>query len=103
MIDYKRLVGLTIDERESSFRVEDTILYALALGLGADPTDERQLRYVYEENLLVLPCMSLVLGYPGFWLKDPKYQVDWTKVLHAEEALEIHAPLPVSGVEWAAL
>jgi len=97
MIDYKLLLGTTIDERESTFRVEDTILYALALGFGADPADTRQLKYVYEEHLQALPCMSLIMAYPGFWLKNPKYQVDWSKVLHAEEALEIHAPLPVAG------
>lgn len=97
MIDFRLLVGRTVDERETRFRIEDTILYALSLGLGSDPTDPRQLRYVYEDGLEALPCMSLVLGYPGFWLKDPQLQVDWTKVLHAEEALEIHAPLPVSG------
>lgn len=98
MIDYRQLLGKTVDARETRFRVEDTILYALAVGLGADPLDARQLRYVYEEDLVALPCMSLVLGYPGFWLKDPQYQVDWPKLLHAEEAFEIHAPLPVAGV-----
>ena len=52
---------------------------------------------MYEEGLEALPSMSLVLAYPGFWLKDPQYQVDWPKLLHAEEAFEIHAPLPVAG------
>jgi len=97
VIDYKLLVGMTVDERETTYRIEDTLLYALSLGFGADPTDPNQLKYVYEEGLETLPCMSLVLSYPGFWLKDPKYQVDWPKILHAEEAFEIHAPLPVAG------
>ncbi len=97
MIDYRELVGRTVDERTSTYRVEDTILYALSTGLGDDPLDSRQLRYVYEEGLVALPCMSLVLGYPGFWLKNPAYQVDWPKVLHAEEHFEIHQPLPVAG------
>ncbi len=97
MIDYRQLIGKVIDERETRYRLEDTILYALAIGLGADPLDPGQLRYVYEENLQTLPCMSLILGYPGFWLKDPQYQVDWTKVLHAEESLVMHAPIPPAG------
>jgi acyl dehydratase len=101
MIDYKTLIGKTIDQRETSYRVEDTQLYAVALGFGADPTDERQLKYVYERALEALPCMSLVLGYPGFWLKDPVYQVDWPKVLHAEEAFDIHCPLPPAGTVLA--
>lgn len=97
MIEPGRLVGRVIDERTTSYRVEDTILYALATGFGADPLDAGQLRYVYEDGLIALPCMSLVLGYPGFWLKQAEFDVDWPKVLHAEEAFEIHAPLPVAG------
>jgi hypothetical protein len=37
---------------------KDTILYALGLGLGADPRDERQLRFVYEKDLLALPTIA---------------------------------------------
>ncbi len=97
MIDYTQLLGKVVDERETRFRVEDTLLYALSIGIGADPIDRDQLKYVYEQGLEAVPCMSLVLGYPGFWLKDPQYQVDWPRVLHAEESFEIHAPLPVAG------
>jgi len=97
VIDYRELVGRTVDERTTTYRAEDTILYALATGVGFDPTDPQQLRYVYEDGLCALPCMSLVLGYPGFWLKQPAYQIDWPKLLHAEEAFEIHQPLPVAG------
>lgn len=97
MRDPLGLVGRTVDEREARFSRADTCLYALATGLGSDPLDARQLRYVWEEDLQALPAMSLVLAYPGFWLKDPQYGVDWTKVLHAEEGLEIHAPLPAEG------
>lgn len=97
MIDYKLLVGKTVDSRKTTYRNEDTILYALALGFGADPTDRQQLRYVYEQELLALPGMSMVLGYPGFWLKDPEYAVQWQKVLHAEEHFVIHHLLPTSG------
>lgn len=97
MIDYQLLLGQTIDRRETSFRIEDTIQYALAVGFGTDPTDRDQLRFVYEQDLVALPSMSLTLAYPGFWLRRPEYQVDWPRLLHAEEHFEIHRPLPVSG------
>lgn len=97
MIDYRELVGRTVDDRTTGYRAEDTMLYALATGFGGDPLDARQLRFVYEEHLVALPCMSLVVGYPGFWLKNPEYGVDWPKVLHAEEHFEIHRPLPVAA------
>ena len=81
MIDPNEIVGKLIARRESAYRTEDSILYALGLGFGADPTDMNQLRFVYERNIQTLPTMNLVLGYPGFWLKDPKYQADWQQVL----------------------
>lgn len=97
MIDYKLLLHKTIGDLEVTYRNEDTLLFALALGLGADPVDENQLRYVYERDLQPLPTMSLVLAYPGFWMKEPQYQIDWPKVLHAEEHFVIHQPLPAAA------
>ncbi len=97
MIDPAEIVGQRIARCESNYRTEDSILYALALGFGADPTDSDQLQFVYEQNIRTLPTMNLVVGYPGFWLKEPKYQVEWQKVLHAEEKLIIHQPLPPAG------
>lgn len=97
MTDHSRLVGETIDEQQHDYTVNDTILYALSLGFGADPVDGRQLRYVYEEGLQTLPTQAMVIAYPGFWMKKPEYGFTWQKVLHAEETIEIHAPIPVEG------
>ena len=41
--------------------------------------------------------MAVVLGYPGFWMKDPKAGVNWVKLVHGEQRLTIHRPLPTSG------
>lgn len=75
----------------------DTILYALGLGFGSDPTDRDELRFVYEEGLVAVPSMAVILGYPGFWLRDPRSGVTWQKVLHGEQWLDILRPLPVRG------
>ncbi len=100
MRDHSQLIGHVIDEQQADISIQDTILYALALGFGADPLDERQLRYVYEEGLCSLPGMAMVIAYPGFWMRDPAYGFEWQKVLHAEESFEIHQPLPVSGTVY---
>lgn len=68
----------------------DTILYAL--GVGAS-----ELQFVYEENLEALATMPAILGNPGFFWRDPELGVDWKRVLHGEQSVEIHAPLPVEG------
>ena len=96
-IDYDRLMNWPFAPVEHTYTEKDTILYALGVGVGADPLDEGQLRFVFEErNLLALPTMAAVLGTPGFWLRDPKTGVNWKNVLHGEQGIEWHRPLPVA-------
>lgn len=77
------IVRQTLSER-------DTILYAL--GVGADELD-----FTFEERLRALPTMAVVLGYPGFIWRDPAMGADWKKILHGEQSITLHHPLPVSG------
>lgn len=97
MKDHSKLTGQVIDQQKASYTKEDTILYALALGLGSDPADAQQLRYVYEPELMALPTMAMVIAYPGFWMKRPEYGFQWQKVLHAEETIEIQESIPPEG------
>lgn len=98
MLSYKDMLALPPLETVGAYSERDTILYALGLGVGADdPTSRRALRYVYEEGLEALPTMAVVLASPGFYLKEPRYQVAWKKVLHGEQRLNLHRPLPVRG------
>ena len=96
-LDYDRLRNWKFADVEHAYGRTDTILYALGVGLGADPLDARQLRFVYEEDLLALPTMAVVLGAPGFWLKEQDTGVDWVRVLHGEQGLVLHRPLPPEG------
>lgn len=96
-IDYAKLKSRPFRDIEQAYTFKDTILYALGLGLGQDPLDPRQLRHTYEEGLVALPSMNVVLAGPGFWVKEPDTGVDWPKVLHGEQGLTIHKPLPSEG------
>ena len=78
------------------FSRKDTILYALGVGAGQDPAGD-DLRFVYEEGLSALPTYPAVLAYPGFWMREPQYGIDWKRVLHVEQSVELHRPLPVEG------
>jgi len=98
-IDYDRLMARTFPESVQSYTRRDTILYALGLGFGADPMDQDQLRFVYEEGegLRALPTMAVVLAGPGFWMREPDSGIDWVRIVHGEQALTLHAPVPVEG------
>lgn len=96
-MDIDALNNWKFDDIEHSYTERDTMLYALGLGFGEDPNDSKELAYVYEDGLVAAPSMAVILGYPGFWLKDPKTGIDWKKVLHGEQWLEVFKPLPVAG------
>lgn len=96
-INYDKLVNWDIPEARQRLTKRDTILYALGVGLGADPCDEHQLRFVYEEKLQVLPTMAIILGYPGPWHAHPDTGITRSHVVHGEQGLRILKPLPVEG------
>ncbi|SCW71993.1 N-terminal half of MaoC dehydratase [Sphingobium faniae] len=79
------------------YDAKDSMLYALGLGYGADPTDQKQVQFVYENGLKAVPSICVVLAHPGFWINDPKLEIDWVKVLHGEQAFTLHRPLTPEG------
>ena len=96
-INYEKLVNWPIPEVEQRLTRRDTILYALGVGLGADPCDADQLRFVYEDGLQALPTMAIILGYPGPWHAHPDTGITRSHVVHGEQGFRILKPLPVEG------
>lgn len=96
-INPETLLNWPFEPVEQSYTARDTMLYALGVGLSADPLDLDQIRYTYEEGLQALPTQCVVLGTPGFWIKDPATGITWQKVLHGEQSFELHKPLPAAG------
>ncbi|HSW20558.1 MAG TPA: MaoC/PaaZ C-terminal domain-containing protein [Ramlibacter sp.] len=100
-LDPRRLLARRFDVIAHAYGARDVQLYALGVGLGADPMDTRQLRYVYEgadgASLRALPTLANVLAYPGFWAREPDTCIDWQRVVHAEQEIVLHQPLPAAG------
>jgi acyl dehydratase len=97
-INPDRLLAFPIPEVRQRISKRDVILYALSIGLGEDPLDGRQLDYVdHHRALRAMPSMAVVLGHPGFWLSDERTGVDAVKLVHGEQSIAIHRPLPVDG------
>ncbi len=95
VLDPDTIYNWPFEDVVQNYSERDSIIYALGLGFGADPMDEGQLRFVFEErDFAAVPTMAAVLCTPGFWVRDPGTGVDWHKVLHGEMGIELHKPLP---------
>lgn len=90
----ERLFSWPFQDVVQSYDNRDAMLYALSIGLGANPIDPEQLCYVYEKDLRVFPTMALVLGHPGSWIAHPDSGIDFRKLVFGEESLTIHCALP---------
>ncbi|HXD45566.1 MAG TPA: MaoC/PaaZ C-terminal domain-containing protein [Pseudolabrys sp.] len=96
-VDPDKLLALDIPEVEHTYGPKDCILYALGVGLGQDPTNERQLAFVYEKNLKTLPTFSVMLGYSAYVFRRPELGITWTHVVHGEHSVRVHAPIATQG------
>ena len=96
-LDPERLLATPIRPVEQRYDWRDCILYSLGLGVGLDPMDEADLAFVDERRLKVQPSMANVLGYPGFWMREPEFGLDWVRTVHGEHAVRLHRPLPDHG------
>ncbi len=97
IIDPDYLLNREFPVVTESYTENDCILYALGVGMGMDPTDEQALRFVYEEDLKVMPSQPVVMAHPGFWASENDIGLDWVKILHLGQEMIFHKPLPTSG------
>jgi acyl dehydratase len=94
MIDYDVVKSWEFEEIVQSYTARDTMLYALGIGMGADPMNAAELRFVYEKSLQAVPTMVTVLGSPGPWLRDTRAGADYVKLVHGEQSIQLRNPLP---------
>lgn len=92
-LNYERIMAYRPADIAVSYGPRDCILYALGIGLGMDPLDSRQLKFVYERaGLQAFPTMAAVLGWPGR-MTDPAFGLDETMVVAAELKVTLARPL----------
>jgi acyl dehydratase len=92
------LVGRSLGTRIARYDDRDAILYALAVGAGADDLD-----LVYERDLTVLPTFALTLGLWAVQAAGRLGAYDANRTLHVGQQLAIDRALPPQGeVEMSA-
>ena len=59
-IQYPAVLDLKEEGRHFTWTDRDTLLYALAVGMGSDPLDRSELPFVYEKGLHAMPTFAAV-------------------------------------------
>ena len=96
-IDLEKAQGAALAPAEGVWTPDDVILYHLGIGAGLKaPTDPKELEYTYEKNLKVLPSFGVtpVFGAIAGMAQVPGIQINFALVLHGEQEIVIHRPLP---------
>ena len=97
--DVERALAHSPDSVRVTYSDRDTLLYAVAVGLGRDPLDENALRYTSEINgQRVVPTTATVLARNAVRSQDVlRSKMNYAKLLHGEQRLRLHRPLPSAG------
>ncbi len=104
-IDPAKAIGASLGSVTFEWAPPDVLLYHLALGAGGDPLSERELRYATEQDLQVLPTFGVIA--PNLRMtKAPKVsfpgvEIDLAKVLHGQQEITVHRPLPTQAAATA--
>jgi acyl dehydratase len=112
-IDREKALGAELGETRGVYGPDDVILYHLGIGAGARATDPGELEYTYEKSLKVLPSFAVVAasgmtsrarresggagGGMGGLGSVPGLAFDPARLLHGEQDVELHRPLPTAA------
>ncbi|XP_052598135.1 peroxisomal multifunctional enzyme type 2 [Peromyscus californicus insignis] len=94
-------VGYRLPSFSSSYTELESIMYAL--GVGASIKNPKDLKFVYEgsDDFSCLPTFGVVIAQKsmmnGGLAEVPGLSINFAKVLHGEQYLELYKPLPRSG------
>jgi len=94
-VTYDGLMSLKSEGDEFTYGDRETMLYALGVGMGRDPMNQDELPYVYENGLKTIPTMASVIAWGQSTIG--KAGINYLLVVHGEQRLTMHKPLPSAG------
>jgi acyl dehydratase len=95
-IAYPEILSLTSADQPFAWTEKDSMLYALGIGMGSDPMNTDELPFVYESGLKAVPTMATTVAWgagPGIG----KMGINFLLVVHGEQKVEFHKPLPTEA------
>src|ERR1043166_313706 len=99
-IDYDEMMQMKGEGLETRYGDKEAILYALGVGFMRDPLDEKELPFVYENELKVVPTFASVI--PRGTYSDgrtlpphPFSKLNYIMIVDGERRIQFQKPLPV--------
>jgi len=99
--DVEEALSQQPEEVPGAYMDRDSLLYAVAIGMGRDPLDAQELKYVCETvGNRVVPTAATVLTRTK---RSPSAgnslmgKMNFALLLHGEQRLQIHQPLPAAA------
>ncbi|XP_041042300.1 peroxisomal multifunctional enzyme type 2 [Carcharodon carcharias] len=99
-IDPAEAIGKKIPLTEYTYTNLQPILYALGVGMTTKDPDHLKFLFEGNEEFSCLPTFGVIPAQDamnGALASIPGLNIDFTKVLHGEQYLKMHKPLPTSG------
>lgn len=102
-IDVDEALGYRFPAIHSTYDERDLALYALGVGAGANPLDDKDLSLVYElhgggfhalPTFGVIPAINVILEQAKQGVTAPGLRYGLDRVLHGEQLTELRRPLP---------
>jgi len=94
-VTYESLMSLKSVGDEFTYGDREAMLYALGVGMGRDPMNEDELRFTYENDLKTVPTFATVVAWGQRTLGQSG--INYLMVVHGEQRLTLHKPLPSSA------
>ena len=94
-VTYDGLMSLKSEGDVFTYGDRETMLYALGVGMGRDPMNEAELPFVYENGLRTVPTLASVIAWGQRTIGQAG--INYLMVVHGEQRLTVHKPLPASA------
>ena len=94
-ISYPDILDLRTEGQAFEWRDRDAILYALAIGMGRNPLDPRELPFVYENGLKAAPTLCTAVAFGAGPVA--RTGINFMMVVHGDQEVVFHKPFPPEG------